>query len=309
MSSASRTAVTRHRHATWSAAGLVGLKGAARVSLVVPARDEAPTVGGIVAALREALVETVPLVDELIVIDSDSTDETARVAREAGATVYAAGGIRPDLGPGRGKGEALWKSLFVTTGDVLVFIDADLVEWGPHFVVGLLGPLLTDPDVQLVKAAYDRPMVDAAGHVEESGGRVTELVARPLLALHRPTLGDLVQPLAGEWAVRRSALERLRMPRGYGVEIAALLDIEESYGAAGIAEVDLGRRTHRHHRHDALGPMALQVLAAVRHRAEPARAREADVILRRFERGPGGFDPRDVAVDIAERPPAREVAR
>lgn len=287
---------------------LLAAKGGTTVTVVVPARDEEATVGDVVAGVRRAWVEEVPLVDELVVIDSDSTDRTAEVARAAGATVHAAASVLPGLGPARGKGEALWKALHVSTGDVLVFLDADLIEWGPHFVTGLLGPLLTDPDVALVKAVYDRPLLDADGHEAETGGRVTELVARPLLALHRPDLAGLVQPLAGEWAVRRSAFERFSVPVGYGVEIAALVDTADLLGPEAIAQVDLGRRTHRHHRHDTLGPMAVQVLAAVEARLDRgAGPRREGAVLTQYDRGPEGFVPRPRRVDLAERPPALSV--
>lgn len=294
----------------WSPEELLAAKGVQRVSVVIPARDEEDTVGGIVAAVREAWVGSVPLVDELVVIDSDSTDRTAEVARAAGAEVHAAAEIRPDLGPGRGKGEALWKSLHVTTGDLLVFLDADLIEWGTHFVAGLLGPLLTDPSLALVKAVYDRPLLDGHGHEVESGGRVTELVARPLLALHWPELAGLVQPLAGEWAVRRSAFETYAVPCGYGVEVAALVDTVTSAGADAIAQVDLGRRAHRHHRHDTLGQMAVQVMAAVEARrgGDTAYASSGEVVLRQFDRVEGGFRPRESAVDVSERQPAVRVS-
>ncbi len=152
------------------------------VSVVIPARDEEPSVAHVVAGVREQWVERVGLVDEVAVIDSDSRDATAEVARAAGAIVFSAKDIRPDLGPGEGKGEALWKALHVVSGEVLVFLDADLVEWGPHFVSGLLGPLLTDDAVHLVKAVYDRPMLGPSGGEAEAGGRVTGLGARPLLA-------------------------------------------------------------------------------------------------------------------------------
>ncbi|RYJ00086.1 MAG: glucosyl-3-phosphoglycerate synthase, partial [Actinomycetales bacterium] len=185
------------------------------VSLVVPARNEAATVGDVVTRVREALVETTALLDEIVVIDSDSTDDTYAVAEDAGAVVHRAAEIRPDLGVATGKGEAMWKSQFVTTGDVLVFMDADLLDWDTHFVPGLLGPLLLRPEIELVKGYYERPLAD--GSATESlteggayeGGRVTELVARPLLNFLFPELAGLVQPLAGEWAVRRSLFSRL----------------------------------------------------------------------------------------------------
>ncbi len=295
---------------TWSAAALLCAKGRRRVSVVIPARDEQATIGDIVARVRRDWVEATSLVDELVVIDSDSADRTAQVARAAGATVYAARDIRPDLGPARGKGEALWKGLHVTTGDLLAFLDADLVEWGTHFVPGLLGPLLAEPSVSLVKAVYDRPLLGQDGHEVETGGRVTELVARPLLALHWPELAPLVQPLAGEWAVRRSAFETYSVPCGYGVEIAALVDTVRSAGASAVALVDLGRRAHRHHRHDTLGQMAVQVMAAVEARLGERTAYPGSqaVRLRQFDRDATGFVSRDTAVDVSQRPPAVSVA-
>ncbi len=292
----------------WSAEELLAAKRASglRVAVVIPARDEEPTVGAVVAGVRRAWVDDVPLVDELVVIDSDSTDATARVAAGAGAVVHAAGEVRADLGPARGKGEALWKALFVTGADVLAFVDSDLVEWGPHFVAGLVGPLLTHPGVALVKAVYDRPLLDPQGHEAETGGRVTELVARPLLALHRPGLAGVVQPLAGEWSVRRSVLERLAVPVGYGVEIAALVDTADLLGADAVAQVDLGRRAHRHHRHDTLGPMAVQVIAAMEARtgARTASRTSQVLTLRQYDRGPAGFVARPRPVEVMERPPA-----
>lgn len=293
------------RHDDVSAAQLCTAKARTglRVSVVIPARDEQDTVGAVVAAVREAWIERVPLVDELVVIDSDSVDATGAAAAAAGARVVAAASIRPDLGPAQGKGEALWKSQFVTTGDVLVFLDADLIDWGPHFVPGLLAPLLTDPAIQLVKAVYHRPLLDADGRESESGGRVTELVARPLLALHWPQLAGIIQPLAGEWAIRREAFAQFAVPVGYGVEIAALLDTAAAHGPDSIAQVDLGRRSHRHHRHDTLGPMAVQVLAAAESRRGAALPGEV-VTLRQFDPTPAGFVPRTRRVDLAERPPA-----
>ncbi|MBR7741715.1 glucosyl-3-phosphoglycerate synthase [Phycicoccus sp. BSK3Z-2] len=289
-----------------AADAVLAAKGATRVSVVVPARDEEDTVGDVVRGVRRAWMEQVPLVDELVVVDSDSTDRTAEVARAAGATVHAARDVLPDLPPLPGKGEALWKSLHVTSGDVLVFLDADLVEWGVHFVTGLLGPLLTDRDVALVKAVYDRPLLGPDGREVEAGGRVTELVARPLLALHHPELAGLVQPLAGEWAVRRAAFETASVPVGYGVEIAALVDVAARYGPDAIAQVDLGRRAHRHHRHDTLGPMAVQVMAAVRSRAGGEPVPERAELVQYAHTGEG-HQPRPRLVDLRERPPAVEV--
>ena len=298
-----------YRASDWTAEALLERKGDRTVSVVVPARNEESTVAAVVERILADFVRAdgSGLVDEVVVIDSDSTDRTADIAREAGAKVFSASDIRPDLGSVPGKGEALWKSQHVTVGDLVVFVDADLVDWGTHFVTGLLAPLLTDDAVQLVKAVYDRPMIDATGREEETGGRVTELVARPWLALHRPGLAGIVQPLSGEWAIRREAFASYAVPVGYGVEIAALVDTFDRHGADGIAQVDLGRRTHRHHRHDTLGLMAVQVLAAADRRRGGDIGGDgagATVSLTQYARGTAGFEPRVTDVATGERPPA-----
>jgi glucosyl-3-phosphoglycerate synthase len=276
------------------------------VSLVVPARNEAATVGAVVSRVREALMETTALLDEVVVIDSDSDDETYAVATDAGAVVHRAAEIRADLGTARGKGEAMWKSLFVTGGDLIVFMDADLVDWDTHFVPGLLGPLLTDPAVQIAKGVYQRPFLDGAtGPTSYEGGRVTELVARPLLALEVPELAGLVQPLAGEWAVRRSLFASLRVPTGYGVEVAALIDTLDRCGLDAIAQVDLGRRAHQHQALRDLAVMSTQIQAAVR--ARRGGAARDEVALRQFHPEHGRAEPSLVHVLLTERPPAVDV--
>ncbi|MEX0426324.1 glucosyl-3-phosphoglycerate synthase [Nocardioides sp. DS6] len=290
-----------HHVSEWSVDGLLALKGSQRVSLVVPAKNEAPTVGGLVTRLRATLMETASLVDELVVIDSDSTDATAQVAAAAGAAVHASAAIRPELGTYPGKGEAMWKSLFVTTGDLIVFMDADLVEWDTHFVPGLLGPLLSRPEVSLVKGFYQRP-----GEHGLDGGRVTELVARPLIALLHAELGGLVQPLAGEWAVRRSLFESLCVPTGYAVELAALVDTVAAHGMEAIAQVDLGRRGHRHQDLFDLGAMATQIMAAAARRC--GRPQSDVLILEQHLPSGDGIRRAARPVTVVERPPAQEVA-
>jgi glucosyl-3-phosphoglycerate synthase len=272
-------------------------------SLVVPARNEAATVGDVVSRVREALMETTDLLDEIVVIDSDSTDDTYAVATDAGAVVHRSAEIRPELGSVQGKGEAMWKSLFVTKGDVLVFMDADLLDWDTHFVPGLLGPLLTRPEIALVKGFYERPFVDGDDTSAFEGGRVTELVARPLLNLLFPELAGLVQPLAGEWAVRRSLFSSLRVPTGYAVETTALIDTARALGVDAIAQVDLGRRAHRHQALRDLGAMATQIVAATLARAGVA-APDGSVSLRQYHPAEGHIAPLTRAVDTAERPPA-----
>jgi glucosyl-3-phosphoglycerate synthase len=291
----------------WPPGALLAAKAAAdlRISVVLPARDEAVTVGGIVARVREDLVERVPLVDELVVIDSDSDDGTGDRARDAGAKVHRTSEILPGLVTARGKGEAIWKSQFVTTGDVVAFLDADLTDWGTHFVSGVLGPLLTDRRVQLVKGFYERLSSGSAGAGLE-GGRVTELVARPLLARRWPELGAVVQPLAGEWAIRRAALRRLSVPVGYGVDLAALIDVHLAHGSGSIAQVDLGRRGHHHQSLRDLGPMALELLAVTDRRAGIGPAVDT-ASLRQFT-GVGAAPVRR-EVSLVERPPAETLDR
>jgi glucosyl-3-phosphoglycerate synthase len=274
------------------------------IVVVIPARDEAATIGGIVTAIRDELVEQVRLVDELVVIDSDSTDQTARIAADSGAQVFAAASVRPDLGTHRGKGEALWKAQFVTSGDILVFIDADLTEWGPHFVTGLVGPLLTDPRVLLVKGFYDRILDDGSGRISTEGGRVTELVARPLLSLHWPQLTAVVQPLAGEWAIRRDIFRSLPVPVGYGVEMSTLLDVYRDHGLPAIAQVDLGARGHSHQSVHDLAVMAGEIVAVTMRRAGRDVPDAAE--LRQFDRT-SSAPWRARPIPLLERPPADSV--
>ncbi len=265
-----------HHWDDWSLESLLAAKAGRVVSLVVPARNEAATVGDVVTRVREALVDTVALLDEIVVIDSDSTDATYDVATDAGAVVHRAAEIRPDLGWVPGKGEAMWKSQFVTQGEVIVFMDADLLDWDTHFVPGLLGPLLTRPEVQLVKGFYERPMVQGQTVLPFEGGRVTELVARPLIRLLFPELGGLHQPLAGEWAIRRSLFETLHVPTGYAVELAALVDTVRAHGLDALAQVDLGTRAHRHQSLRDLSGMSTQILAAALARVGVPTAVAAD---------------------------------
>ena len=233
------------------ALGLVKAAAGLRISVCIPARNEAATVAGVVAPVLPALEGPHPLVDEIVVVDDGSTDGTGAVAQAAGARVV------PRLGP-PGKGAAMVDGVRASTGHIVVFLDADVRNVGPHFVTRLLEPLLLDRAVVLAKAAYERPAGATGG-----GGRVTELLARPLLRRLFPELAFLRQPLAGEVAVRREALAELVLEPGYGVEIAMLIDVGRRYGAEAIVEVDLGRRIHRNRPLDELSGQADEVLAAV----------------------------------------------
>lgn len=241
---------------------LLAAKGPTTVSVCLPARNEEETVASVVTAIRRNLVEGVHLVDEVLVVDDHSTDRTAERAREAGATVIDASLVLADHGLGHGKGEALWKSLHESRGDLIVWVDADITDFDTTFVVGLLGPLLTDPEIDFVKGHYHRPEANGVG-----GGRVTELLARPLLSQFFPQLAEVAQPLSGEYAGRRSLLERLPFVAGYGVDVALLIDAERTVGIERIAQVDLGIRHHRNRDLDELGPMALAVSQAILDRA------------------------------------------
>lgn len=300
------SAITTCASAAWTLGELIEAKeaGQHRVSVVLPAHNEEATVGRVVTALHRALTGPGGLVDEIVVIDSFSTDRTSEVARAAGATVHHCRDVAPEVPAVAGKGEALWRSLFVTRGDLVVFIDADLEDAGPHYVTGLLGPLLTDPGVDLVKGFYDRPLLTDTGVVANGGGRVTELVARPLLNQHWPELAGLVQPLAGEYAARRALLEDLPFPVTYGVEIAMLIDVVSRIGPDAIAQVDLGRRTHRHQSPAALGIMASQVLAAALHRLD---IEPRSTTMRQYRREDGATRALDSEIDVRERPPASTV--
>ena len=290
------------------------------ISVVIPAKNEQRTVAGVVGAIARSLVHDVPLVDELVVMDSDSTDATAATAADAGAVVYRASEVATAAGSFPGKGEALWKSLLVTKGDLLVFIDADLTRWGPHFVSGLVGPLLADEQVRLVKGFYTRVRTESDGSTSTEGGRVTELVARPLISLWWPELSAVVQPLAGEWAARRSLMESLSIPVGYGVELATLMDTVTGYGLDAVAQVDLGSRAHRHQANHDLALMAAELLMVAERRrpdcagsgGDPRNSRRppdqlapAVVDLHQFVRGEDG-QARQVSrpVPVTERPPA-----
>jgi len=241
---------------------LVDAKGDQTVSVCIPAHDEGDTVGRVVSKVRRHLVDRLGLVDEVLVVDDHSSDDTAKVAEAAGARVVEASEVLADVAGGAGKGEALWRSLYVAQGDIVVWVDADITDFGTRFVVGLLGPLLTDPRVSYVKGYYERPSHGGAG-----GGRTTELMARPVLATLFPHLSTIVQPLSGEFAGRRSLLEQLPFVRGYGVDIGLLIDVAEAVGPTGIVQVDLGTRVHRNRPLEELGPQSLTVLQTALDRA------------------------------------------
>ena len=247
------------------------------VSVCIPVREEAATIGGIVEAVAHE-------VDQVVVIDASSSDGSARIAAAAGAEVYDQSELLPEFGEARGKGDAMWRSLTVMRNDVVCFVDGDSLDFGAHFVHGIAGPLLADPDVQFVKGYYRRPF----NGQPEGGGRVTELTARPLLRLFYPELAECRQPLAGEIAARRWLLESIPWVTGYGIEIAQLVDVYRTVGIDAMAQVDLEVRQNQHQPLSALGAMATDVAAALASRL----AREG-----RLEKAPA----------VVERPPLRSI--
>ena len=241
------------------------------VSLVLPTLNEEETIGPIVRRATKEMVERFPLLDEILVIDSESDDNTRRIAEDEGARVIAHPDVLSRYGTFKGKGEALWKSLYETSGDIVVWADTDVHNWHHRMVYGTLGPLLHEPRLQYVKGYYQRPIVQRGVLTEGGGGRVTELVARPLINLFFPELSGLIQPLAGEYAGRRSLLEAIPFFTGYAVEIGHLIDVAERVGLEGLGQVDLERRVHRNQELEGLSRMSFVILQAIMKRLEERR--------------------------------------
>lgn len=278
-------------------AELQAAKGDRTVSVVLPALNEAATVGAVIDTITPMLGG---LVDELIVLDSGSTDETEARAREAGARVVHREEALPEVPTQPGKGEALWRSLAATTGDVIVFIDSDLIDPDPLFVPRLVGPILTGDGIHLVRGFYRRPLKLGDGQDANGGGRVTELVARPLLAALRPELGAILQPLGGEYAGTRELLTSVPFAPGYGVEIGILIDTYDKFGLEAIAQVNLGVRTHRNRPLHELGPMSRQIIATLLTRCGIP---DSGAGLTQFFPDGQGYRSRTSTVSLADRPP------
>jgi glucosyl-3-phosphoglycerate synthase len=285
-----------YHHGDFTASALVDAKRGRLVTLCLPAKDEAATVGAIVRLVRRGLMTDVPLVDEILVVDDASVDATVAVARAAGARVERSVDLLPECGPGTGKGETMWKGLAAAMGDIVIWCDADITNFGARFVVGLLGPLLTDEHTCFVKGFYARPVDGKPG----TGGRTTELVARPLIALLYPHLARIVQPLSGEYGGRRDVLEGVPFVQSYGVDLGLLIDVSERYGIGSIAQVDLGERVHRNRTLDELSPQALAIMQTVFVKAGLDGIGVASTLMR------PGLDP--LTMVHSERPPLDTLA-
>ncbi|GAA5061819.1 glucosyl-3-phosphoglycerate synthase [Nocardia callitridis] len=280
----------------WSLDELVERKNNRTVSVVLPALDEQETVAGVIDSIRELVGS---LVDELIVVDSGSTDETIARARAAGATVYTREEALPHVAPIPGKGEVLWRSLNVASGDLIVFVDSDLIEPSPKFVPALLAPLLFDERVHLVKGFYRRPL-SGAGPGDSGGGRVTQLLARPLLTALLPELGEILQPLGGEYAATRELLTSIPFAPGYGVEIGILVDAWLRYGIEAIGQVDLGIRIHRNRPTHELAVMSRQIVATLFGRTGIA---DSGIGLTQYLPHGSTWQPTTTGVSAQDRPP------
>ena len=233
------------------------------ISLAFPALNEETTVGNVIETIKGSLMDTVPLLDEIVLIDSNSEDRTREIAQSLDVPVYIHQEILPDYGSRRGKGEALWKSLYCTQGDIVIWLDTDIVNIHPRFAYGLIGPLLLRPDIQFVKGFYRRPLRVGDKIQAGGGGRVTELTARPLLNLFYPELSGVIQPLSGEYGGTRAALEQFSFFSGYGVEIGLLIDMLDKFGLTAIAQVDLQERIHHNQPLEALSKMSFAIIQAV----------------------------------------------
>jgi glucosyl-3-phosphoglycerate synthase len=281
------------------------------ISLALPALNEEATVGHVIQTVKGALMDRAPLLDEIVLIDSNSTDRTREIAESLGVPVHVHQLTLPEYGARSGKGEGLWKSQFLTRGDIIVWIDTDIVNIHPRFVYGLLGPLLVSPEIQFVKGFYRRPIKVGNKIQAGGGGRVTELAARPLINLFYPELSGIVQPLSGEYGGRRTALEQLPFSSGYGVEIGLLIDVFEKWGLTALAQVDLQERIHHNQPLEALSKMSFAIIQTVMHKLERRYgwriSEEVSSTMKLVRHDPGRFylDVEELAE--RERPPMIEL--
>ncbi|MCG8526337.1 MAG: glucosyl-3-phosphoglycerate synthase [Opitutales bacterium] len=281
-----------------------------KVSVCIPTLNEEKTIGKEIVILRSELMDRYPLIDELAVIDSGSTDDTLKVAGSFGADTYLSSEILPKTGFKKGKGENLWKAVHQLDGDIICYVDADIKNIHPRFVYGLVAPLIHRDEVHYVKAFYDRPLAFSSGIRPSGGGRVTEILVRPLFSLFFPELTALIQPLSGEYAVRRTVLEKIPFPIGYGVETSHILDVYKDWGLDAFAQTDLDQRVHRNQTTLALGKMSFGILQSFLNRVEAYgmidKMPELATIYRQFQAQENRYEQVTFEILEEERPPMIE---
>ena len=300
---------TFHHGEFWDILKLVELKEKQnlKISLCIPTLNEELTIGKEIVIFRSELMERYPLIDEFAVIDSGSKDKTIEVAASFGADTYKAKDILSKVGDKPGKGENLWKAIYQLTGDIIIYVDADIANIHPRFVTGILGPLLLNPKTKYCKAFYDRPITFSSGVRASGGGRVTEILIRPLFSLFFPELAALIQPLSGEFAVRREVLEKIPFPIGYGVETAHILDVYMQWGLEAFAQCDLDQRIHRNQSTTALGKMSFGILQTFLNRMKRYdmvdKLPEMATLYRQFQAEGNRYDLLEKTIIEYERPP------
>ncbi|PXA04280.1 glucosyl-3-phosphoglycerate synthase [Coraliomargarita sinensis] len=278
-----------------------------KISLCIPTLNEEKTIGKEIVILKSELMERYPLIDEFAVIDSGSEDKTLEVAASFGADTYLAADILPEVGDKRGKGENLWKAIYQLDGDIIIYVDADIKNIHPRFVTGIVAPLINNDTIKYCKAFYDRPMAYSSGIRSSGGGRVTEILIRPLFSLFFPELTSLIQPLSGEFAVRREVLERIPFPIGYGVETAHILDVYREWGLEAFGQCDLDQRIHRNQSTNALGKMSFGILQTFINRLKSYgmvdKLPEMATIYRQFQAEGNRYEQLTREIVEYERPP------
>lgn len=282
-----------------------------KVSLCIPTLNEEKTIGKEIVIFKSELMNRYPVVDEIAVIDSGSSDKTLEIAESFGADVYLSSEILPSQGFKRGKGENLWKAVYQLKGDIIVYVDADIKNIHTRFCTGLLAPLIYKPDIKYVKAFYDRPLAFSNGVRPSGGGRVTEILVRPLFSLFFPELTSLVQPLSGEYAVRRKVLEQIPFPIGYGVETSHLIDVYSKWGLDAFGQTDLDQRIHRNQATRDLGKMSFGILQTFISRAKALglmdNLPDLSCILRQFQVKENQFEQVEHNILEEERPPMTSI--
>ncbi len=278
-----------------------------KISLCIPTLNEERTIGKEIILFHSELMVRYPLIDEIAIIDSGSSDNTLNVAQSFGADTYLAADILPELPPKKGKGENLWKAIYQLEGDIIIYVDADIKNIHPRFAYGLVAPLIYRKEIKYVKAFYDRPLAFSEGIRPSGGGRVTESLIRPLFSLFFPELSAIIQPLSGEYAVRREILEKLSFPIGYGVETAHIIDVYREYGLEAFAQTDLDQRVHRNQETRSLGKMAFGILQTFFRRLQEGNMisglPELSTILRQFQVHDKEFETINMDIREEERPP------